>query len=268
MADLIPVEDPHDPRLRDYVGLRETQLRHALEAEHGLFIAEGSKVIERALRAGLKPRSLLLAPRWWEGLRELVEPLEVDVYLVSEKVAEQVTGFHVHRGALGSFERPPARPLEDFFDLERLVVVEDMVDHTNLGAIIRCAAGLGWDGVVVSPSSADPLYRRSVKTAMGTVFDLPWTRMTSKDDLARLQEAGFTLVALALRQDAVDLDDVADNLADQRLAIMLGTEGDGLSPDWIAAADLVATIPMERAVDSLNVATACAIACHRLRRRR
>lgn len=264
MATLIEISDPADPRLADYLRLRDTQLRHSLEAEHGLFIAEGAKIIERALRAGYAPRSLLLAPRWWDGLRDAVDAWDVPVYVVSEALAEQVTGFHVHRGALGSFHRPTPRPMDDVLGLRRLVLVEDIVDHTNLGAIIRCAAGLGWDAVVLSPRAADPLYRRAVKTAMGTVFDLPWARMASTGDLRRLQDGGVVLVALALADDAVGLDDVPTLVGDRRVAIMLGTEGDGLSPDWMAAADIVATIPMARGVDSLNVAAAAAIACHTL----
>lgn len=264
MATLIEIDDPADPALGDYVRLRDTQLRHSIEAEHGLFIAEGHKIIARALQAGHRPRSLMLAPRWWPGLRDLVGDREVPVYLVSEALAEQVTGFHVHRGALGSFHRPAPRPVDDLLGLRRLVVVEDLVDHTNLGAIIRCAAGLGWDGVLLSPRSADPLYRRSVKTAMGTVFDLPWARMDSADDLVRLKQAGATVVAMALAPGALTLADVAAQVEGRPVALLLGTEGAGLSADWLAAADLVATIPMARGVDSLNVAAAAAIACHTL----
>ena len=264
MAHLTPITDAADPRLADYVSLRDTQLRHSLEVEHGLFIAEGTKIIERAARAGLRPRSLMVTERWWQGLRPLFEAVDVPVWVVTEKLAEQVTGFHVHRGALGSFARPAMRPLEEFGGLRRLVVAEDIVDHTNMGAIIRCAAGLGWDGVVLSPRCADPLYRRSVKTAMGTVFDLPWTRLGEREDLAWLKTAGFTLVALALAPGALPIREVADRVRDAKVAILLGTEGDGLSADWLGMADLVATIPMHRGVDSLNVAAAAAIACHDL----
>lgn len=264
MPTLIEITDAGDPRLADYTRLRETQLRHAVEAEHGLFIAEGVKIIERALAAGCRPRSLMLAPRWWEGLRPLVEALDVPVYVVSERLAEEVTGFHVHRGALGSFARPEPLPLESVLGLRRLVVVEDLVDHTNLGAIIRNAAGLGWDGVVLSSRSADPLYRRSIKTAMGTVFDLPWVRLAEDADLAALKDAGFTLVALALRADAVSLEEAATRLAGEKVAILLGTEGSGLSDGWLELSDVVVRIPMARGVDSLNVASASAIACHAL----
>ena len=262
VATLIEIADPADARLADYVRLRETQLRHSIEAVHGLFIAEGTKIIARALEAGYLPRSLLLAPRWWVGLRELIEPLDVPVYLVNEAVAEAVTGFHVHRGALGSFHRRPPRALEELLGLSRLVLVEDIVDHTNVGAIIRCAAGLGWDGLVLSFRAADPLYRRAVKTSMGAVFQLPWARMTSDADLDRLKGAGTALVALALTPEAVPLTDVPRLVGERPMAIMLGTEGQGLSQRWLDAADIVATIPMSRGVDSLNVAAAAAIACH------
>lgn len=258
------IDDPSDPRLADYVSLRDTQLRHSLEAEHGLFIAEGTKIIERALRAGLQPRSLLLAPRWRAGVEPHLDGLDVEVFVVSEALAEQVTGFHVHRGALGSFRRPAPRPVSDLLGLSRLVLVEDVVDHTNLGAIIRCAAGLGWDGVVVSGRAADPLYRRAIKTAMGTVFDLPWARMESGDDLAQLSAAGFETVALALREDALTLAEFSGRPRVPKLALMLGTEGQGLSEEWLARADHAVRIPMARGVDSLNVAAAAAIAAHAL----
>ena len=264
MATLIPITDPADPRVGDYVRLRDTQLRHSIESQHGLFIAEGHKIIARALEAGCAPRSLLLAPRRGVGRRGRVDPLDVPVYQVSEVVAEQITGFHVHRGALGSFHRRTPANVADLLGLRRLVVVEDIVDHTNLGAIIRCAAGLGWDGVLLSVRAADPLYRRSVKTAMGAVFTLPWARMSSADDLVRLKDAGVLLVALALAEGAVPLAEVPAMVGDQPVAIMLGTEGDGLSPEWLRAADIVTTIPMARGVDSLNVAAAAAIACHTL----
>ncbi|MGD7733724.1 TrmH family RNA methyltransferase [Propionibacteriaceae bacterium G57] len=264
MATLIEITDPSDPRLADYVRLRETTLRHSLESQHGMFIAEGTKVIERALQAGFRPRSLLLAPRWWDGLSALVEPFDVPVYLMDEHTAERVTGFHVHRGALGSFHRVAPTGLEALLEsaAQRLVLVQDIVDHTNLGAIIRCAAGLGWDGVVLSPRAADPLYRRSIKTAMGTVFQLPWARMADDDELALLRREGWVTVALALTEDAVPLASVPPLVAGGKVAIMLGTEGHGLDQNWLAAADIVATIPMQAGVDSLNVSAAAAIACY------
>lgn len=263
MATVIPIEDPTDPRLGDYVRLRESTLRRSLEAERGIFIAEGEKVIRRALAAGYRPRSLLLAERWYAGLADVIGE-DVPVYLVTEELAEAVSGFHVHRGALASLERVVRHQVSDLLALDRLVVVEDVVDHSNLGAIIRNAAGLGWDGLLLSPRSADPLYRRSIKTSMGTVFSLPWARL---DDWASavglLKSAGFTVVALALSDDAVDLGGLA-RAVPPRLAILLGTEGAGLSARWLAEADVVATIPMTAGVDSLNVAAAAAIACYAL----
>lgn len=268
MAHFVEITDPRDERLRDYVALRETSLRHSLEAEQGLFIAEGEKVIRRAVEAGYDPRSFLLAPRWIESLADLLESSEAEVYVVSPALAEQVTGFHVHRGALASMRRQVRHRLDDLLDAGRLVVVEDIVDHTNVGAIVRSAAGLGWDGVLLAPRAADPLYRRAVKTSMGAVFSLPWARLEDwEHDLDRLRAAGFTIVALALCEDSVSLDEFASGVAPgQKLALLMGTEGAGLSAHWLAQADVVVRIPMGHGVDSLNVAAATAVACYVLRR--
>lgn len=263
----VPVTDAADPRLSDYVALRDTSLRKSLESERGLFIAEGEKVIRRAIEAGHRPRSFLLAERWIPGLADLIDlHPDAPVYVVSEDLAEAVTGFHVHRGALASLHRAEPTPMADLLGLRRLVVAEDIVDHTNVGAVLRNAAGLGWDGVLLAPRAADPLYRRSIKVSMGTVFSLPWARV---DDWATaipsLRAAGFTVVALALTPDAVGLDDlVAAGLPD-KLAIVVGTEGEGLSRRWIEQADAVVSIPMAHGVDSLNVAAATAVACWALR---
>ncbi|WP_420175657.1 TrmH family RNA methyltransferase [Luteococcus sp. OSA5] len=269
MATFVEITDPADPRLRDYVALRETSLRHSMEAAEGLFIAEGTKVIRRAVEGGYRPRSFLLTPRWADELRDLLDGCDADVYLVDFALAEQVTGFHVHRGALASIERQTRHRLEDLLELERIVVAEDIVDHTNIGAILRSAAGLGWDGVLLAPRAADPLYRRAVKTSMGAVFSLPWARMTDwEGDLDRLKQAGFTVVALALREDAVTLDEFAAGVAPgQKLAVLMGTEGAGLSDEWLAQADAVVTIPMGNGIDSLNVAAATAVVCYTLRPR-
>ena len=268
MAELIPVADPGDPRLSDYVALRETSLRRHLETEQGLFIAEGSKVIRRALEAGFRPRSFLLTQRWLADLSDILGPQPpAPVYLVSDELAERVTGFHVHRGALASLHRETRHTLGDLLGSRRLVVIEDIVDHTNVGAIIRNAAGLGWDGVALSPRCADPLYRRAIKVSMGTVFALPWARL---DDWASavpaLRRAGFTVAALALDERAVPLRTFAERIraTPARLAILLGTEGSGLSRLWQEQADVLVTIPMRAGVDSLNVAAASAIACYEL----
>lgn len=270
VARLIEITDPADERLADYVRLRETTLRHKLETAQGLFIAEGAKIIERAVDAGYQPRSFLLAERWLSGLAELLEATDAPVYVVSEALAEQVTGFHVHRGALAAMHREQRYQLTDLLSAHRLVVCEDIVDHTNVGAIIRSAAGLGWDGVLLAPRAADPLYRRAIKTSMGAVFEMPWARLTDwAGDLDRLRAAGFQVVALALGPDAVELTEFAARVSGQprRLAVLLGTEGDGLSARWSSQADVVVRIDMHRGVDSLNVAAAAAIACHALAQR-
>lgn len=262
MATVIPIERSDDPRLADYVGLREASLRRLLETEQGIFIAEGQTVIRRALAAGYPARSFLLAERWLAGLWELIEPLDVPVYLVSEELAEAVTGFHVHRGALGSLYRISRHSVDQVLQGRRVMVLQDLVDHTNVGAIARNAAGLGWDGMLVSAHCADPLYRRSIKVSMGTVFSLPWARLEPKVAIGDLLKgAGFRTAALALSDGAVELDDFSADLApDDRVAVLLGTEGHGLTKDWIAAADAVVRIPMRAGVDSLNVAAASAIA--------
>ena len=264
------VTDPDDPRLADYVRLRDTSLRRHLESTHGLFIAEGEKVIRRAVEAGYRPRSFLLAERWLPGLSDVLRRWpEAPVYVVSEAMAEEVTGFHVHRGALASLHREVRHTVADLLGREQLVVIEDVVDHTNVGAVLRNAAALGWDGVLLSPRSADPLYRRSVKVSMGAVFSLPWARLTDwATGPELLRSAGFTTVALTLAEDAVDLATVAGQLqaASAKVAILLGTEGAGLSPHWTAAADVRAVIPMQAGIDSLNVAAASAIACYVLGR--
>lgn len=263
---LIPVTDPADARLADYVSLRDVSLRRSLEVERGLFIAEGEKVIRRAVRAGHEPRSFLLAERWLAGLADVLgEHPGAPVYVVSEELAEAVTGFHVHRGALASLRRAEPRPMGDLLRSRRLVLAEDIVDHTNVGAIIRNAAGLGWDGVLLAPRAADPLYRRAIKVSMGTVFSLPWARV---DDWATaipaLQASGFVVVALALTPDAVALPDFAARPRPERLCLVVGTEGAGLSGRWLEQSDAVVAIPMRRGVDSLNVAAATAVACYAL----
>ncbi len=261
------VGDADDPRLGDYVRLRESSLRRSLESERGLFIAEGEKVIRRAAEAGHVPRSFLLAPRWLPGLDDVLARWPaVPVYVVEEAVAEQVTGFHVHRGALASFHRAEPPPVTDVLAGRRLVVLEDVVDHANVGAVLRSAAGLGWDGALLSPRCADPLYRRAVKVSMGAVFALPWTRLPAwREAPALLSGAGVTTVALTLADDAVDLAEVAGGLGEHdRVAVLLGTEGAGLSAHWSSSATVRARIPMRAGVDSLNVAAAAAIACYAL----
>ena len=262
MAQLIRIDDPADPRLADYQSLRDVQLRKHLEAEHGLFIAEGEKVVRRAVAAGFPVRSLLMAERWLDGLAAVLAEADAPCYVVTEELAEQVTGFHVHRGALASLARLPLPPIEEVLaGARRIVLLEDIVDHTNVGAVFRSAAALGVDAVLLSPRCADPLYRRSVKVAMGAVFSLPWTRLEEwYDALPRLRETGFTTVALTPAADAVPLSEAARRCARDRVCLVLGSEGPGLTPRWLAAADLRVSIPMAAGVDSLNVAAASAVA--------
>ena len=267
MAELIEVSDPADPRLLDYRDLRDVELRKHLEAEHGLFLAEGEKVVRRAVEAGFEARSLLMAPRWLDGLADVLARTEAPCYVLSEHLAEQVTGFHVHRGALASLRRRPLPSLDAVLDGARSVLVlEDIVDHTNVGAIFRCGAALGFDAVLLAPRCADPLYRRSIKVGMGAVFTTPWTRLPDwAEALPSLSERGFTTVALTLTDDARPIEDAVAGV--DRLALVLGSEGHGLSPRWEAAADRRAVIPMTPGIDSLNVAAAAAVACYVAARR-
>ncbi|HEX5860928.1 MAG TPA: RNA methyltransferase [Nocardioides sp.] len=261
MARLHEITDPTDSRLSDYRDLRDVELRKHLESEHGLFLAEGEKVVRRAVEAGFTPRSFLMAPRWLDGLADVLDACDSPCYVVSEALAEQVTGFHVHRGALASLERRPLPTVREVLDGARSVLVlEDIVDHTNVGAIFRSGAALGFDAVLLAPRCADPLYRRSVKVAMGAVFTLPWTRVPDwSDALPDLSAAGFTTVALTLADDAVPIDQAVAGL--DRVALVLGSEGHGLSPRWEKAAERRAVIPMREGIDSLNVAAATAVAC-------
>lgn len=261
MATLIPLSHPGDPRLADYRDLRDVALRKHLEAEHGLFLAEGEKVVRRAVEGGYAPRSFLMAPRWLAGLADVLDRSAAPCYVLDERLAEEVTGFHVHRGALASLHRRPLPAMEQVLAGARSVLVlEDVVDHTNVGAVFRNAAALGFDAVLLSPRCADPLYRRSVKVGMGAVFAVPWTRLPDwHGALPALTEAGFTTVALTLTPDALPVDEAVAGV--DRLALVLGSEGPGLSARWQAAADRRAVIPMAAGVDSLNVAAASAIAC-------
>jgi tRNA G18 (ribose-2'-O)-methylase SpoU len=262
VAELIEVTDPADPRLADYRDLRDVQLRTHLEAEHGLFLAEGEKVVRRAVEAGFVARSFLMAPRWLDGLADVLDTAQAPCYVVSETLAERVTGFHVHRGALASLERRPLPTVDEVLDrTRRVLVLEDVVDHTNVGAIFRCGAAFGFDAVLLSPRCADPLYRRSVKVAMGAVFATPWTRLPEwYDALPQLSHRGFTTVALTLASDATPIEDAVSGL--DRVALVLGSEGHGLSPRWEGSADRRAVITMRPGIDSLNVAAAAAVACY------
>jgi tRNA G18 (ribose-2'-O)-methylase SpoU len=261
MARLVEVEDPTDPRLADYANLRDVQLRRSLEAEHGLFLAEGEKVVRRAVEAGFPVRSFLLAPRWLDGLRDVLHRTsDVPCYVATEAVIEAVTGFHVHRGALASLRRPPPQSVTDVVvAASHVLVLEDLVDHTNVGAIFRCAAAFGIDAILLSPRCADPLYRRAIKVSMGAVFLVPYARMAEwYGGLIALREIGFQVLALTPAPDAVDLTTLS---REGKVALVLGSEGPGITPRWLRSADVQVTIPMKRHIDSLNVAAAAAIAC-------
>jgi len=264
--DLQTVTDPADERLADYVSLTDVALRSKHEPAKGLYIAESSTVLGRALAAGHRARSVLLAPRWVPDLEAMVAALRDDdevvpVYVADEPVLEAITGFHVHRGALAAMHRPPLAPVADVLaGARRVAVLEDIVDHTNVGAAFRSAAALGVDAVLVTPRCADPLYRRSVRVSMGTVFQVPWTRVDPwPGGLDELRAAGFVTAALALSDDSITLDDLVTENPD-RLALVLGAEGHGLKAATIASCDRVVRIPMAGGVDSLNVAAAAAVA--------
>ncbi|MDD7929651.1 TrmH family RNA methyltransferase [Microbacterium thalli] len=261
---VIRIDNPDDPRLSDYRDLTDVALRRVLEPAGGLYIAESAKVIGRARAAGHRPRSVLVQEKWLDDVTDLAG--DAPVYVVSDAVAEALTGYAVHRGALAAMHRPAAASVAEVVDGARLVLVlEDIVDHTNVGAAFRAAAGLGADAVLISDRCADPLYRRSVRVSMGTVFQVPWTRLPAWPEAAPLlREAGLHLAALALSDDAVALDDFAATRPD-RVALLMGTEGDGLSRRALAAADTIVTIPMAGGVDSLNVAAAAAVALWALR---
>ncbi len=261
---VIRIDDAADPRLTDYRDLTDVSLRRVIEPAGGLYIAESEKVISRALAAGHRPRSVLVQEKWLAGIERIVD--DAPVYVVADAVAEELTGYAVHRGALAAMHRPVLPSVAEIVSQARLVLVlEDIVDHTNVGAAFRAAAGLGADAVLVSPRCADPLYRRSVRVSMGTVFQVPWTRLPDWPDAEGvLTGSGLHLAALALADDAVPLDEFVTDRP-PRVALMMGSEGDGLSRRALAAADTVVTIPMLGGVDSLNVAAASAVALWALR---
>lgn len=258
---VVPVDDPGDPRLADFVGLTDVAARSAREPAEGLFIAEGAKVIDRALASGYVPRAVLTERRWLPGLEAALRGHDVDVLVADPQLVREVAGYRVHRGALASMRRKPLPDPATVLAGARLaVVLVDLVDHTNVGAAFRNAAALGVDAVLVTPGCADPLYRRSVKVSMGAVLGLPWTR-SSRDPLSDL--AGFTSIALTPEGGATDLDEVAVPAGPR--ALLLGTEGDGLAVALLRRCDLRVRIPMAAGIDSLNVAAASAIALWALR---
>ncbi|WP_144877600.1 RNA methyltransferase [Microbacterium sp. 1.5R] len=259
--EILEVADAADPRLDDYRGLTDTALRRVSEPAGGLYIAESAKVIQRAVTAGHRPRSVMVQRRWVDGIRSMMADLDVPVYVVPDAVAEAVAGFAVHRGALAAMHRPELPSVASVVAGAQLVLIlADIGDHANIGAAFRAAAGLGADAVLVSPGCADPLYRRSVRVSMGTVFQVPWTRMKDWESAVEvLHDAKIATAALALDDRAVSLGDFARSRP-ERVALMLGSEGEGLSPAAMALADHIVTIPMSGGVDSLNVASAAAVA--------
>ncbi|HEX3299524.1 MAG TPA: RNA methyltransferase [Actinomycetota bacterium] len=253
----VAVDDPNDPRLSPFLDLRDTRMRAAREPAEGFFLAEGILTIRRALAAGYEPRAVLATERMLADL----DDVDVTAYVVSDRVLEATTGFPVHRGALASFSR---RPMPDAAAMlegaARVVVLEDLVDTTNVGAIFRAAAALGWDAVVLSARCGDPLYRRAVRTSMGAVFTVPWTRVAHHDGIDVLHGAGLTVIALT-PSASVDIGTIEPPL---RGALLVGSEGPGVSRRWLDAADLAVRIPMHHEIDSLNVATAAAIGLYAL----
>lgn len=261
---VVHVDNPADPRLRDFTSLTDVALRRVREPAEGMFIAEGEKVILRALAAGYRPRAALMDERWLPALAGPLAAAGVTAYLAPLSLLAQITGFAVHRGALvalGRKELPSAEQL--LRSAARVAVLEDIVSHTNLGAVFRAAAALGVDAVLLTPRCADPLYRRSVKVSMGAVFSLPYARLEAWPAcFDQVKGAGFRLLAMTPAPDATALPDLRPRPRD---ALLLGTEGDGLSPEALAAADLRVQIPMDAGIDSLNVAAAAAVVFYAMR---
>ncbi len=266
---LVFLHSGQDPRARDYAGLSDAALRQVSDPANGRYIAESSKVLRRALAAGHAPRSFFMAPKWLDSLRDVfaAHP-EVPIFVGTDAVLESITGFHLHRGVLAAMDRPDPLELDQVLSgASRVAILEDIVDHTNLGAIFRSAAALGIDAVLITPRCADPLYRRSIRVSMGAVFQVPWVRLDSWPyDLRAVAAAGFEIAAMELTSHARGIDEVAGGNS-EKLALVLGTEGAGVSDAVLQLADLHVMIPMRPGVDSLNVAAASAVAFWELRAR-
>lgn len=259
---IVHLEDAADPRVSDYVSLTDVQLRKVKEPAEGLYIAESPKVVRRALAAGHEPRSFFLAEK---RLPEVLDVLEahpdVPAFVGTGAMLEEITGINLHRGAMAAMHRPAERHVPSLLaGARRVAVLENISDHTNIGAIFRSAAALGIDAVLISPSCGDPLYRRSIRVSMGAVFQVPWARLPLwPAGLDLLHEAGFTTAALALEPDSLTILELAAR-KDGKLALILGSEGNGLSAETLAGAGHTVMIPMFAGVDSLNVAAASAVA--------
>ncbi|GAA4168101.1 RNA methyltransferase [Phytohabitans flavus] len=254
------ITDPDDERIADYRALTDVELRTRWEPPHGLFIAEGELVLRRAVRAGYRARSYLLDEKRLDQFADLAEG-GAPVYAASQSVLEKATGFHVHRGVLASFHRKELPGADEVLrSARRVAILEDVNNHTNLGAVFRGAAALGIDGVLLSPSCADPLYRRSVRVSMGEVFAVPYATLAPwPAALEEVKGAGFTVLAMTLAADAVPIQKLT-SAERARPALLLGAEGPGLSRRAVDGSDKRVVIPMRRGVDSLNVAAAAAVA--------
>jgi tRNA G18 (ribose-2'-O)-methylase SpoU len=260
---VILVADPADPRLADYVGLTDVARRRQVEPEldgQGIFIAEGEQVVRRAVAAGYRLRSLLVDAKRYDALSDLAERSPAPAYVAQPDVLVAVTGFNVHRGVLASFARKPQPALSQLLATKRLLICEDLTSTTNLGAVLRSAAALGVDGVLLTPECCDPLYRRAVRVSMGEALRLPTHRLAAwPDALDDVRAAGFTVIALTPDPNAEPIDRISIG---DKAALLLGEEGSGLSSAALGAADVRVRIPLVAGVDSLNVAAAAAVACY------
>lgn len=275
MPDIIEITDLNDDRIGLFTRLTEAQLRNRLEPEKGIFIAESAKVVRLALEMGCKPVAYLMERRQLTNQgREFIENAgSVPIFTADDEVLEGLTGYRLYRGVLAAMRRPKLPSVDEVLkNAHRVAVLEGIVDSTNIGAIFRSAAALNVDAVLVTANCGDPLYRRAVRVSMGTVFQVPWTRIgeTNEDwperGLERLRSLGFKSAAMALSDDSVSIDDERLN-KEEKLCIVFGTEGDGLAKETIARCDYTVRIPMAHGVDSLNVASAAAVAFWQLRMR-
>ncbi len=260
--NIIEITDFDAPQLDVYARLSERQLLNHHEPQKGLFIAESPKVIERALDAGCAPVSILIERKHIEGQgREIIRRCgSIPVYTAGFDVLTQLTGFGLTRGMLCAMRRPAPETVQKVCaGAHRIAVLENVMNPTNVGAIFRSAAALGMDGILLTPAGSNPLYRRSIRVSMGTVFQIPWAYLDEKDGIRALRKMGFTTVAMALREDSLSVD-APQLVQEEKLAVVLGTEGDGLALDTLLDCDYTVRIPMAHGVDSLNVAAASAVA--------
>ena len=268
MPNVIEITDFSAPELDVYARLTEAQLLNRFEPAKGLFIAESPKVIHRALDGGCQPVSMLMERKDIDGSAAeiLARCPEIPVYTADEDLLCQLTGYHLTRGVLCAMRRPKLPTLEEICETaKRIVILENVQNPTNVGAIFRSAAALGMDAVLLTPGCSNPLYLRSARVSMGTVFQIPWTFTGPwPEDMARLQSMGFKTAAMALSDDSVSIDD-PNLMAEEKLAVLMGSEGDGLTNETIARCDYTVKIPMYHGVDSLNVAAASAVAFWQLR---